>query len=147
MVVSDMVLEDRLPAIQDLWRYNGTFAVYKLGQSLCQYIGETYGDDVLRRLYTEIYKDDRFEKLLQRVTGVPTRRLSDDWVYRLKRQYFPEVKDRMTLALAGGELAGSQGVNLKPVAVREPTLLGGGWHFFFWARGSLSKIYTRCGRA
>ncbi len=142
MVVSDMVLEDRLPAIQDLWRYNGTFAVYKLGQSLCQYIGETYGDDALRRLYTEIYKDDRFEKLLQRVTGVPMRRLSDDWVYRLKRQYFPEVKDRMTLALAGEELAGSQGVNLKPVAVPDSTLLGGCRYFFISARSGYTNIYS-----
>src|SRR2546426_624908 len=142
MVVSDMVLEDRLPGIQDLWRYNGTFAVYKLGQSLCQYIGETYGDDALRRLYTEIYRDDRFEKALQRVTGVPIRRLSDDWIYRLKRQYFPEVKDRMTLALAGEERAGSQGVNLKPVAVPDSTLLGGCRYFFISARSGYTNIYS-----
>ena len=95
MVVSDMVLEDRVPGIQDLWRYNGTFAVYKLGQSLCEYIGTTYGDDALRRFYTEVYKDDRFEKVMQRVTGVPVRRISDDWVYGLKRKYFPEVKDQI----------------------------------------------------
>src|SRR5690349_4490885 len=63
MVVSDMVLEDRLPGIQDLWKYDGTFTVYKLGQSLCEYIGTTYGDDALRRLYTDIYQDDRFDKV------------------------------------------------------------------------------------
>src|SRR2546425_7363675 len=142
MVLSDLVLEDRLPAISDLWRYNGTFAVYKLGQSLCEYIGTTYGDDALRRLYTEVYKDDRFEKVLQRVTGVPIRRLSDDWIYGLKRKYFPEVKDRMTLALAAEERAASQGVNLKPVAVPDSTIFGECRYFFISARSGYTNIYS-----
>jgi Tol biopolymer transport system component len=142
MVVSDMVLEDRLPGIQDLWRYNGTFAIYKLGQSLCEYIGTTYGDDALRRLYTEVYKDDRFEKVLQRVTGVPVRRISDDWVYGLKRKYFPEVKDRVTLALAAEERAASQGMNLKPVAAPDTSLLGGFRYFFISARSGYTNIYS-----
>jgi len=142
MVVGDLVLEDRLPSIDDLWRYNGTFAVYKLGQSLCQFIAENYGEDALRRLYTEIYKDDRFERALQRVTGVPIRRLSEDWIYSLKRTYFPEVKDRMTLALAGEERARSQGVNLKPVALPDSTLLGGCRYFFISARSGYTNIYS-----
>jgi hypothetical protein len=142
MVVSDMVLEDRLPGIQDLWRYNGTFSIYKLGQSLCEYIGQNYGDDALRRLYTEIYRDDRFEKVLQRVTGVPVRRLSDDWIYTLKRKYFPEVKDRMTLALAAEERAASQGVNLKPVACPDSALFGGARYFFISARSGYTNIYS-----
>ncbi|MBI4365030.1 MAG: PD40 domain-containing protein, partial [Candidatus Latescibacteria bacterium] len=142
MVVSDLVLEERLPGIQDLWRYNGTFAIYKLGQSLCQHIGETYGDEALRRLYTEIHRDDRFEKLLQRVTGVPARRLSEDWVYGLKRRYFPEVKDRVTLALAAEERAVSQGINLKPVAVPDTTSLGGCRYLFVSARSGYTNIYS-----
>jgi hypothetical protein len=142
MVVSDMVLEDRLPAIQDLWRYNGTFTIYKLGQSLCEYIGTTYGDDALRRFYTDIYQDDRFEKVMQRVTGVPVRRLSDDWIYGLKRKYFPQVKDRMTLALAGEERATSEGVNLKPVAAPDTTQFGGCRYFFISARSGYTNIYS-----
>jgi Tol biopolymer transport system component len=142
MVVSDMVLEDRLPAISELWRYNGTFTVYKLGQSLCEYIGQTYGDDALRRFYTEIYKDDRFEKVMQRVTGVSTRRISEDWIYGLKRKYFPEVKDRMTLALAGEERATSEGVNLKPVAAPDTLQLGGCRYFFISARSGYTNIYS-----
>src|SRR2546428_1698029 len=146
MVLSDLVLEDRLPAISDLWRYNGTFAVYKLGQSLCEYIGTTYGDDALRRLYSELYKDDRFEKVLQRVTGVPVRRLSEDWIYGLKRKYFPEVKDRMTLALAGEERATSEGVNLKPVAAPDTTQFGGSRYFFISARSGYTNIYSASGK-
>ena len=142
MVVSDMVLEDRLPAISELWRYNGTFTVYKLGQSLCEYIGQTYGDDALRRFYTEIYRDDRFEKVMQRVTGVSTRRISEDWIYGLKRKYFPEVKDRMTLALAGEERATSEGVNLKPVAAPDTLQLGGCRYFFISARSGYTNIYS-----
>src|SRR4029078_5547753 len=80
MVLSDMVLEGQRATINDLWRYNGTFTIYKLGQSICQYIGETYGQDALRRLYTDAYKDDRFEKLIGRVTGVSANKVSEDCV-------------------------------------------------------------------
>src|SRR6267378_4290343 len=142
MVVSDMVLEDKLPQITELWRYNGTFTIYKLGQSLCEYIGTTYGDDALRRLYTELYKDDRFEKTMARVTGTPVRRISEDWIYGLKRKYFPEVKDRMTLALAAEERATSQGVNLKPVACPDTALFGGSRYFFISARSGYTNIYS-----
>ncbi len=142
MVVSDMVLEDKLPQITELWRYNGTFTIYKLGQSLCEYIGTTYGDDALRRLYTELYKDDRFEKTMARVTGTPVRRISEDWIYGLKRKYFPEVKDRMTLALAGEERATSEGINLKPVAAPDTTMLGGCRYFFISARSGYTNIYS-----
>jgi len=70
MVLSDMVLEDRVPAISDLWRYNGTFAVYKAGQSLCEYISQTYRDDALRRFYTRSTAMTASRKVMQRVTGV-----------------------------------------------------------------------------
>src|SRR5258705_118760 len=79
---------------------------------------------------------------MARVTGTPVRRISEDWIYGLKRKYFPEVKDRMTLALAGEELAGSQGVNLKPVAVPDSTLLGGCRYFFISARSGYTNIYS-----
>jgi hypothetical protein len=142
MVLSDMVLEGQLPGISDLWRYNGTFTIYKLGQSICEYIGETYGQDALRRLYTEIYKEDRFEKLLARVTEVSPRRLSDDWIFAMKRRYFPAVKDHVSLATAAEERAVSQGVNLKPVAVPDTTILGGHRYLFLSARSGFTNIYS-----
>jgi len=142
MVVSDMVLEGSLPEISEFWKYNGTFTVYKLGQSLCQYIGETYGQDALRRLYAELHREDSFEKLIQRVTGVPARRVSEDWILAMKRRYFPEVKDRGTLATMAQDRAVSQGVNLKPVAVPDSTILGGNRYFFISARSGYTNIYS-----
>ncbi|MGE5180400.1 MAG: BamA/TamA family outer membrane protein [Bacteroidota bacterium] len=141
MVLSDMVLEGQLPTINELWKYDGTFTIYKLGQSLCQYIGETYGQDALRRLYTDIYKDDRFDRALARTTGVPTAKLSEDWIYAMKRRYFPEVKDHVTLASVAEERAVSQGVNLKPVAVPDSSILGGHRYLFMSARSGYTNIY------
>lgn len=142
MVLSDMVLEGQLPGINDLWRYNGTFTIYKIGQSLCQYIGETYGQEALRRLYTDAYRDDRFEKLLGRVTGVSAKRISDDWIYAMKRRYFPEVKDHVSLSSVSEERAVSQGVNLKPVAAPDTSILGGHRYLFLSARSGYTNIYS-----
>jgi hypothetical protein len=142
MVLSDMVLEGKLPAINNLWQYNGTFTVYKLGQSLCQFIGETYGQDALRRLYTEGYKDDTFEKAIQRATGVPVRRVSDEWILAMKRRYYPEVKDRSSISTAAQDRAVSQGINLKPVAAPDSSILGGDRYFFISARSGYTNIYS-----
>ncbi|HLQ66817.1 MAG TPA: BamA/TamA family outer membrane protein [Candidatus Limnocylindrales bacterium] len=142
MVLSDMVLEGQLPTISDLWHYDGTFTIYKLGQSICEYIGETYGQDALRRLYTDIYKEDRFERLLGRVTGVSSSRLSEDWIYAMKRRYFPDVKDHVSLSAAAEERAVSQGVNLKPVAVPDTSILGGNRYVFLSARSGYTNIYS-----
>ncbi len=141
MVLSDLVLESHVPDIGNLWRYDGTFAVYKLGQSLCAYIAQTYGEDALRRLYAEVDKEDRFDRLLQRVTGVSPRRISEDWGFSLKRRYFPRVKDQASLAIAAEERAVSQGVNVKPVAVPDSTLLGGDRYLFLSARSGYTNIY------
>ncbi len=141
MVLSDLVLESRVPDIGNLWHYDGTFTVYKLGQSLCAYIAEKYGEDALRRLYTDIYQEDRFDRLLQRVTGVSARRISEDWIFSLKRRYFPRVKDQVSLALAAEERAVSQGVNVKPVAVPDSTILGGDRYLFLSARSGYTNIY------
>ena len=142
MVLSDMVLEGKLPEISELWRYDGTFTVYKLGQSLCQYIGETYGQDALRRLYTEIYKEDTFEHLIGRVTGVPASRVSEDWILAMKRRYYPEVKDRSSLGTSVQPRAVAQGVNLKPVAAPDTLAFGGSRYFFISARSGFTNIYS-----
>ena len=142
MVLSDMVLEGHLPTIDDMWKYNGTFTIYKMGQSLCEYIGTTYGQDALRRLYTDIYQEDSFEKLIQRVCGVSARRLSEDWILAQKRRYFPQVKDRAGLSLAASPRAVSEGINLKPVAAPDSSLLGGYRYFFISARDGYTNIYS-----
>jgi WD40 repeat protein/surface antigen Omp85-like protein len=142
MVMSDMVLEGHLPTIADMWKYNGTFTIYKMGQSLCEYIGATYGQEALRRLYTEIYREDNWEKLIQRVTGVSARRLSEDWILAQKRRYFPQVKDRAALSLAAQPRAVSEGINLKPMAAPDTTLLGGYRYFFISARDGYTNIYS-----
>jgi len=142
MVLSDMVLQGHMPRIDELWQYDGTFTVYKLGQSLCQYIGETYGQDALRRLYTEIYKEDTFEKVIQHVTGVSARRLSEDWILAMKRKYYPEVKDRSELTAMAQGRAVARGVNLKAVAAPDSTLLGGCRYFFISARSGYTNIYS-----
>jgi hypothetical protein len=141
MVLADLVLESHVPDIANLWRHEGTFTIYKLGQSLCTYIGDKYGQEALRRLYAEIWKEERFDRLLQRVTGVPARKLSEEWIYSLKRRYYPEVKDGSSIALVAEERAVSQGMNLKPVAVPDSVLLGGDRYLFLSARSGYTNIY------
>ncbi len=91
MVVRDMVLAGRLPAIRDFWRYDGTFTLYKLGQSVLDFIGETYGEDRIRAIYEGLAIYPSFEDALREALGTTPDDLSDRWAFEMRRRYFPDV--------------------------------------------------------
>jgi WD40 repeat protein len=142
MVLSDMALEGHIPDIDHLWEYDGTFTVYKLGQSLCQYIGETFGQDALRRLYTDLYKGNDFDGVIEYVTGSSVRRISEDWIHEIRCRYYPQVKERRSLAMVAQERAVARGSNLQPVAAPDTAMFGGDRYFFISARSGYTNIYS-----
>ena len=122
MVLRDMVQNGGLPTLDEFWRYDGSFVVYKLGQSMLDYIGETCGEDRIHLFYRDLWKWRSFEEAITEVCGVPAKELSARWAFHLKQRYFPEVAeaepanfDSKPLTQPGGEF--------KPVPL--PDSLGG----------------------
>ncbi len=91
MFVKDMVLNDRLPAIDELWAFRGTYFMYKLGESICTFIDTTYGSDVLTRIYQNWSKDRSFDEVVRLTTNVSLDEISRQWQYSLKKRYFPQI--------------------------------------------------------
>jgi Tol biopolymer transport system component len=140
MVLADFVLDGNLPPIDELWRYNGTFALYKLGQSLVGFLVETYGTDVLPRLYESLWVSAEFSGVLEHVTGEKTSRLSERWHQRERRTYYPRVLDREPISLKARSLT-SVGANFKPIEL--PDSLQGGRRFLFVSpRSGYTNIYA-----
>jgi len=94
MIVKDLVLSGKIPEINDLYQYEGTYLTYKLGQSICAFIDTTFGADKLVRLYENWYKARTFEEIVKLTLGVDMKELSNRWIYSLKRRYFPEIERR-----------------------------------------------------
>ncbi|MCK4414848.1 MAG: PD40 domain-containing protein [Candidatus Eisenbacteria sp.] len=97
MVLRDLVISGRLPGVDQIWRYNYTFTLYKLGQSLVEFIATTYGEDKLVHFYTDAWKLRAFDQLYLEILGVTAEELNAGWRQWLRRRYYPEVLDREPL--------------------------------------------------
>lgn len=116
MILRDLVIGGRLPTFAELSRYNGTFTLYKLGQSLVQFIAETHGEDKLALFYTEACKVRQFEELFPQVLGEPMERVEAGWTQWLRRRYYPDVLAFEPL-LPTAERVSIWGMELKPTPI------------------------------
>jgi len=90
-VMRDLVMHHRLSDIGDLWHFNGTFAVYKIGQSIFRFLGERYGDDKISLLYEEMGRGSTFPAAFRRTYGTTLEDVGSEWNWWLKQRYYPEV--------------------------------------------------------
>lgn len=93
MIVKDMVINNRLFTIPDLWRVRGTYYMYKLGESICQFIDSTYGPDKLVQIYENLHTGKTFSEVVEVTLGDNIREVSRKWEYALKKRYFPEIEN------------------------------------------------------
>lgn len=93
MIVKDMVLRGDILSITEFWRVRGSYFMYKLGQSVCKYIAETYGPEKLVLIYENWPKGRNFAEVIQLTLGIDIFELSRRWEYDLMRQYYPEMSD------------------------------------------------------
>lgn len=116
LVLRDLVLTGRLPAIGDFWRYDGTFTLYKLGESVLDFVAASYGDDKLLLFYTEAGRVPRFEDLFPLILGITQEELSARWTQALRRRYYPLVITAQSVRELGRRVP-LWGVELKPTPI------------------------------
>lgn len=93
MIVKDMVLNDRLFTIPNMYQIRGTFFMYKLGESICHFIDSTYGADKLSLIFENWHKSKYFDKVVEYTLGDDLKELSRKWTYYLKKKYYPDLAD------------------------------------------------------
>jgi len=116
LIVRDMVINGNQPSIDDMWTVNGTFFMYKLGESICKFINDHYGADKLTRLFDNWYINRNFEALLAYTLGDDIRTLSDKWSYDLKKKYFPQIS-RLEIPDRDGQRLTRRQFAVRPVPV------------------------------
>ncbi|MFQ5608220.1 MAG: TolB family protein, partial [Candidatus Zixiibacteriota bacterium] len=93
MMVSDMALSGKTLGIDEFYRIRGSFMMYKLGQSVCEFIDREYGSDKLILIFENWWKAKRFEEVLELTLGEPLAVISKKWEYSLKKKYFPMLAE------------------------------------------------------
>ncbi len=117
MVIRDAVLNDYLADIQDLWQINGTFQMYKQGQSILMYVEKHFGREKVLEFLSMWWKTGNFDTLVPEVLGITVEELNRGWTEEIKKHYFPQVRERDAVEEAATLLVEDGSFNLKPCAV------------------------------
>ena len=100
---------DSLPSIEDL--DNGEYFPYRWGQAFWAYVAGRYGDDVIpQMLLTAAAAGGDTNVAIQKVLGVETHALSEDWQAAIRRAYQPVLAGAMPPNEIGRRVIGSEGL-------------------------------------
>ena len=111
MILRDLTLSGRLPSIGQL-EYVTSFVVYPLGGRIHRWLADTYGDWRVALLYRELSRHESFEAAIQAIYGRELSELSDEFLYAMRRAYYPSVETMAPPSLAGREI---ERLAIKPV--------------------------------
>jgi Tol biopolymer transport system component len=113
MVIKDAVLFNYIVAVKDIWSIEGSFMMYKEGQYILKYIAEHYGEDKILLLLENLWKHHNFENCFNEVTGKNYREFDEEWLYYLKKNYYPQLADD-DFSSKVSETIVREGYNFKP---------------------------------
>jgi Tol biopolymer transport system component len=99
MWMRDAALRGELPTIQQLTR-DSRFFPYRYGQALWAYVAGRWGDRAVPEVYRMATRTG-FEVALERVLGVNSDQLSQDWITSIRSTYLPLIEGRQRPQDAG----------------------------------------------
>ena len=94
MFVRDAVINGKLYSLEQIWRIDGTYMMYKVGESVLHYIAMRFGEEAIRVILESWWKNDKFDLVLRRSIGIDVEQLDKDWQSHLRRRYYPAILNR-----------------------------------------------------
>jgi hypothetical protein len=113
MILRDLVISGKLSYPEDMGEFYGTFFMYKIGESFCQYLAQIYGDEKISELFDNYWKEDDFTEIFEFTFQKELKEVFSDWSYYLKKKYFPQIKTQDYPEKIAKQLT-FDGYNLKP---------------------------------
>jgi Tol biopolymer transport system component len=89
MWLRDAARQEKLPSIRDL--DNPKYFPYRWGQALWAYIGGRWGDQVIADMLSVAGREG-IDVAFQKVLGVPSKQVSEDWQASIRKAYAPIVE-------------------------------------------------------
>jgi len=94
MFVRDAVISGSLYSLKEIWRIDGTYMMYKVGESVLHYISTRFGEEAVRVILESWWRGDKFDLVLRRSIGLEVEELDKDWQNHLRRRYYPAILNR-----------------------------------------------------
>jgi Tol biopolymer transport system component len=114
MVMRDAVLNDIAVGLDNMDQIYGSFLMYKEGQNVLAYMASHYGEEKILMLLENFWKETAFSDILKLTIGKNYKEFDEEWLYALKKQYYPLLATNDAPSHASRKLA-TEGFNAKPV--------------------------------
>ena len=142
MVMADMTLEGNLRPIHELEYLTGSFFMYKYGESFCHFVADNYGEDKLQMIFENWWKAKTFRQLFKLTIGKSLEEVGNEWVYHLKKKYFPTLEERDLPAKVTTPLA-EKLLAVKPLALNITYRGASDWIAYKANKLGYSGLYMR----
>lgn len=113
MVMRDAVLNNYFVGIQDINRIYGTFLMYKEGQSFLEFVADVYGKEKIPLMLENFWMFTNFNKVIEHTIGKTIKEIDSEWLFYLKRKYYPLVQENIPLENAAKKIT-DFGFNFSP---------------------------------
>lgn len=137
MVMRDAVINNYFVDLEDMYSIYGTFLMYKEGQNFLHFVEEKYGPEKVMLLINNIWMYSDFTKVLEYTLGKPVEEIDSEWLFYLKRKYYPLLSDEAPLQHSAEQLT-HFGFNFSPVPYK---INGDTWLYFPANRDGYSSLY------
>ncbi len=137
MVMRDAVINNYFVNLENMYSIYGTFLMYKEGQNFLHFIEEKYGYEKVLLLIDNIWMFSDFTKVLEHTLGKPVEEIDSEWLFYLKRKYYPLLSDKAPLQHSAQQLT-HFGFNFSPVPYK---MNGDTWLYFPANRDGYSSLY------
>ena len=105
MFIRDAVTSGTLLPLREMWRIEGTYMMYKVGENVLHFIATRFGDEAIRLILENWWKSDKFDLILRNSIGLDVRELSIEWEEYLRRKYYPAILNRRRIVEIAEQLS------------------------------------------
>lgn len=137
MVMRDAVLNNYVVGIDDIYDIYGTFLMYKEGQNFLEFVTEKYGKEKIPLMLENFWMFSSFTKVIEHTIGKKIEEIDSEWMFYLKKKYYPLVENNTTLENASKKLT-KRGFNFSPVYYE---INGKKFIYFVANRNGYSSLY------
>ena len=114
MVMRDAVLNNYFVGIDDIYNIYGTFLMYKEGQNFLEFVEDQYGKEKVPLMLENFWMFSNFNKVIEHTIGKSIEEIDKEWLYYLKKKYYPLMENRAPLENASKKIT-KEGFNFSPV--------------------------------
>lgn len=86
LILRDLIYYDKLIPIQEIWKIEGSYLMYKEGQSILKFIADRYGEQKIGEIYHKISFIGGFDEALKQSVGIDQETLSREWTVHLNKK-------------------------------------------------------------